>query len=310
MRMERKGEIRGKTSGTPLMERDPSWFLKRASGPSKEVATSAATVKAVNPLAEEFDLSASNSRGSESVPVTFSSPPLLDGLRESVHRVLGQSTPPTPIQALSLKHLFSDTPEWRQYLLASETGSGKSIAYLLPILHHLKKSELAYPESVSPAIPSQQCAVNPRALVLAPTHELSRQLSSFAKALLHDVKLRVLCASRVNVKSTPRATFTASKMAAQFANDTDGTLTVSPLGVSRPVDVLVGTPNKLLEMARGRKRDRVKDETDKQLAAELSGSRRETASKGPEPDMGLQNVEWVIVDEADILFGNSPSSFR
>ena len=177
------------------------------------------------------------------------------------------------------------------------------------MLHHLKKSELACPESTSPVIPSQQRAVNPRALVLAPTHELSRQLSSFAKALLHDVKLRVLCASRANVKSTPRATFTASKMAAQFANDTDGTLTVSPLGVSRPVDVLVGTPNKLLEMARGRKRDRVKDETDKQLAAELSGSRRETASKVPEPDMGLQNIEWVVVDEADILFGNSPSSF-
>jgi ATP-dependent RNA helicase MRH4 len=94
-------------------------------------------------------------------------------------------------------------------------------------------------------------------------------------------------------------------MAAQFANDADGTFGVHPLGASRPVDVRVGTPNKLLEMARGRKWDRVKDETDKQLAAELSGSRHETSSKSPEPEMGLQNVEWVIVDEADILFGNS-----
>jgi ATP-dependent RNA helicase MRH4 len=94
-------------------------------------------------------------------------------------------------------------------------------------------------------------------------------------------------------------------MAAQFADDADGTFGVSPLGASRPVDVLVGTPNKLLEMARGRKWNRVKDETDKQLAAELSGSRRETTSKSPEPEMGLQNIEWVVVDEADILFGDS-----
>ena len=107
------------------------------------------------------------------------------------------------------------------------------------------------------------------------------------------------------MKSTPRATFTASKMAARFADDANGTLGTSPLGLSRPVDVLVGTPNKLLEMARGRKWDRVRDETDKQLVAELSGSRNETCSKGPEPEMGLQNIEWVIVDEADILFGNS-----
>ncbi len=37
--------------------------------------------------------------------------------------------------------------------------------------------------------------------MLAPTHELSRQLSSFAKSLVHTVKLRVMCASQANVKS-------------------------------------------------------------------------------------------------------------
>lgn len=175
------------------------------------------------------------------------------------------------------------------------------------MLHHLKKSELAHLDPTSSAIPSQpQRAVNPRALVLAPTHELSRQLSTFSKALSHNIKLKVLCASRANVKSAPRTTFTASKMAAQFENDANGMLGMPPLGVSRPVDVLVGTPNKLLEMARGRKWDRFKaeTETDKQLAAELSGSCDETTSKGPEPQMGLQNIEWVVVDEADILYGN------
>jgi len=308
-RVERKGEVRGKAPEIPVTKHDPLWSQKRVSGLSKEAATSVAAVKTLDPLAEEFDLSASNSRSLGSLPVSFSSPPLLDGLRDSVHQILGQSASPTPIQALSLKHLFSETPEWRQYLLASETGSGKSIAYLLPMLHHLKKSELAPPESTLVEIPPQpRRAVNPRALVLAPTHELSRQLSSFSKALLHNIKLRVVCASRANLKSASRTTFTASKMAAQFVDDTAGTLGMSPLGASRSVDVLVGTPNKLLEMARGRKWDHIKDETDKELAAELSGSRRETSSRSVEPEMGLQNIEWVVVDEADILFGNSNTS--
>jgi len=304
-RVERKGEVRGRAHEIPATKHDPPRSQRRAPGLSKDAATSPATVKTVNPLADEFDLSASNSRGLGSVPTSFSSPPLLDGLRDSVHQVLGQSASPTPIQALSLKHLFSDTPEWRQYLLASETGSGKSIAYLLPMLHHLKKSELSPPESTSKIASQPQRAINPRALVLAPTHELSRQLSSFSKALLHNVKLRVVCASRANVKSTPRATFTASKMAAQFADDVDGTLGMPHLGAHRPVDVLVGTPNKLLEMARGRKWDHTKPETDKDLVAELSGFRNETRSKSIGPEMGLQNIEWVVVDEADILFGNS-----
>ena len=303
MRMERKGEIRGRAPQLSVTNHDPPWSSKRPSSFSKEVVAPATAVEVVNPLAEEFDLSASKSHRHGSLPVSFSSPPLLDGLRDSVHRVLGPSASPTPIQALSLKHLFSDTPEWRQYLLASETGSGKSIAYFLPMLHHLKNSELASSESIPPTNPSQpQRAVNPRALVLAPTHELSRQLSSFAKALSHNVKLRVLCASRANTKSTPRGTFTASKMAVQFADDTPMTLGMSYPGASRTVDVLVGTPNKLLEMARGRGWHRNKDETDDQL----SESRNETPSKSSETEMGLHNVEWVVVDEADILFGTHP----
>ena len=302
-RSKREAEIRGEALQTPVQKNGPTKPTKRVSGSSKEVAASATVVKAVNPLAEEFDLSASKSHKPGSA-ASFSSPPLLDGLRDSIYQILGQSALPTPIQVLSLKHLFPETSEWRQYLLAAETGSGKSIAYLLPMLQHLKTAELAFSETASSTTPSQpQRAVNPRALVLAPTHELSRQLSSFAKALSHNVKLRVLCASRANVKSTPRMTFTASKMATQFVDDTAVTLSASHLGVSRPVDVLVGTPNKLLEMARGRRWNRGQGETDKQLVAELSGVRNGTSSESPEPEMGLQNIEWVIVDEADILFG-------
>ncbi|KDR73298.1 hypothetical protein GALMADRAFT_729060 [Galerina marginata CBS 339.88] len=86
---------------------------------------------------------------------------------------------------------------WRQFLLASETGSGKSIAYLLPVLQHLKSTEssLSHSRLEAPAYPPR-----PRALVLAPTHELARQLAGFAKELVRfpDTRLRVMCGSRAN----------------------------------------------------------------------------------------------------------------
>ena len=59
----------------------------------RDVAASAAEIKPVNPLAEEFNLSASKSWNSGSLASSFSSPPLLDRLRNSVHQVLGPASP-------------------------------------------------------------------------------------------------------------------------------------------------------------------------------------------------------------------------
>ena len=71
---------------------------------------------------------------------------------------------------------------------------------------------------------------------------------------------------------------------------------------SRPVDMLVGTPMKVLEMARGwgwNREDKIEDHWD--------DTEKERARKwvpGP-PEAGLSNIEWVVIDEADILFGTS-----
>jgi hypothetical protein len=109
------------------------------------------------------------------LPSAFSSPPLSSSLHQSVHDVPGPNARPAPIQPLSLKHLFVTTPldSYRRFLLSSETGSGKSLAYLLPILHVLKTAEHLSPRRAGP-----------RALVLAPTHELSSQLASFRRVLV------------------------------------------------------------------------------------------------------------------------------
>ncbi|KAG6867109.1 hypothetical protein C0993_006779 [Termitomyces sp. T159_Od127] len=244
----------------------------------------------------------------------------MPGLLSCLQEVLGPHASPTPIQALSLKWLLDNPNEpdavsggWKQFLLASETGSGKSIAYLLPVLQNLKLSELdGSSPHLSQVSQGHRRPLNPRALILAPTHELSRQLSSFAKSLLHKIKLRVLCASRANVKNTKERDVTARQMATHLEADQDSGEFEIKERSGFPVDVVVGTPMKLLELVKGRGWDC--KEPDAEDAAEtvddgpspkLRRGRDKLVGFGKwrsKPEMGLANVEWVVIDEADVLF--------
>lgn len=263
----------------------------------------------------------------------FTSPPLFSGLLNSLKEMIGSNARPTPIQSLSIKWLlehpvarFSNVDtgpgRWRQFLLASETGSGKSIAYLLPLLQNLKEAELAFSKGSSqPAtLDAKQRPYNPRGLILAPTHELSRQLSGFAKSLLHEIKLRVLCASQANQKNTSRRDSTSSKMSSKFSDLSAGPLGEFQVGRStHPVDILVGTPMKILEMVHGRGWDRKEAEGEGNEEVQASAEEEEIAKKPrrgrdkmvgfgkwrSKPELGLASIEWVVIDEADVLFGGS-----
>jgi len=69
---------------------------------------------------------------------------------------------PTPIQQQSIPHLL----EGKDLLGCAQTGTGKTAAFLLPILHRLA----ADPKLVLPG--------HPRALILAPTRELAAQIAT------------------------------------------------------------------------------------------------------------------------------------
>ena len=238
-------------------------------------------------VSDEFDFSVTP-EAPHTLPSAFSSPPLSSGLLQSVHDVLGPDARPTPIQSLSLKHLFATPPldSYRRFLLASETGSGKSLAYLLPMLHELKTTEHISPRRTGP-----------RALVLAPTHELSRQLASFGKVLVHHSRLRVQTASRTNVAG---ARVSSSTMAHAFGgDDAEGEFEVRPgNGTCRALDVLVGTPPTVLGMVRGGRWDKE--------SVKSQGKQRKKLPSG-RPEVNLSGIEWVIVDEADVLFGTPAS---
>lgn len=246
-------------------------------------------------IAEEFDLS-TKSEPARGLPSEFTSPPLLDGLRTSIHDVLGEQAKPTPIQSLSLKHLFTSLlkSSWREYLLASETGSGKSFAYMLPMLQDLKTTELSEKTS-QPSSTNSTRIINPRAIVLAPTHELSRQLSGMAKSLLHNIKLRVICASQANTSLRASKPLSAAKLSAV---DEYGLPIAQDSNTQRPVDVLVGTTSKVLEMVRGHGWN-----WSKVLESSSESNKKHGKFVIGEPEVGLERVEWVIVDEADVLFG-------
>ena len=83
----------------------------------------------------------------------------------------------TPIQAKAIPLVLSG----RDLLAAAQTGTGKTAAFLLPILERLKK--FANP-SVSPAMHPV------RALILSPTRELADQIGVNAKAYTKHLPLR------------------------------------------------------------------------------------------------------------------------
>lgn len=305
-RQQARAQIQGRQNNDerqPAGQRAQAWDRRDDGEQQPAARRPPSSRKFSNPLSivkEEFDISTRSDQAQ--LAKRFTSPPLLPGLVTSLHELLGPDAQPSPIQALALKHLISETPPagedpaFRQFLLASETGSGKSIAYLLPLLQALKQTEGA-----NPAIPTPRkgplLSTYPRALVLAPTHELARQLSMFAKALTHVAKLRVLCASRANEPNTgPRLRgMSASKMSGAFDGGGRGaefTVNGATGARARPVDVLVATPMKVLEMTRGRGWNKTEGEGPDGRAVTVG-----------EPEMGFENVEWVIVDEADVLFG-------
>ena len=70
---------------------------------------------------------------------------------------------PTPIQRKSIPHIL----EGRDVVACSKTGSGKTGAFVIPLIHKLEK---------------HSNIVGTRALIIAPSRELALQISSVVKA--------------------------------------------------------------------------------------------------------------------------------
>jgi len=137
---------------------------------------------------------------------TFAALPLAEPIQRAL-RELSYETP-SPIQEQSIPPQL----EGRDLIGCAQTGTGKTAAFSLPILHHL---------ALSPDRPVAKCA---RALVLTPTRELAVQVGeSFSKYGKY-LRLRH-CLVYGGVSQKPQVN-----------------------AMRRGVDVLVATPGRLLDL--------------------------------------------------------------
>jgi len=117
---------------------------------------------------------------------------------------------PTPIQVETIPLMLNG----RDVLAQSQTGTGKTAAFMLPILQHLGQGNGI-----------------PRALVLAPTRELAKQVADAADSF---------------------ARVSGSKVLAVYGGQS---YEIQIRGLNRGVDILVGTPGRLLDFIRQGKLD-------------------------------------------------------
>jgi superfamily II DNA/RNA helicase len=155
------------------------------------------------------------------------------GLNEAITRALAEEKylTPTPIQAQTIPVVLTR----RDVIGIAQTGTGKTAAFALPILHHLA------------ATPRQVERKSCRVLVLSPTRELSGQILDSFRAYGRHLRIRTALA------------IGGVSMGAQVRSLLNG------------VDVLVATPGRLLDLVRSnalRLRDvefLVLDEADRML---------------------------------------------
>ena len=138
---------------------------------------------------------------------------------------------PTPIQAKAVPEILAGT----DVLAAAQTGTGKTAAFVLPILHRLTQN------------PRPTHGSGPRCLIVTPTRELAAQVEADVRAYGKYLKVKVA------------AVFGGVSIRPQIEH------------LRRRVDILVATPGRLLDHAAQRTIDLsaieilVLDEADRML---------------------------------------------
>lgn len=142
------------------------------------------------------------------------------GLNEEIvqHMQSMKISNPTGIQSRGIPPILGGA----DVILGAATGSGKTFAYLLPVVQLLKQAE----QMRCDGDPPLRVARRPRALVLIPTRELTEQVEEVARKLSHHAKFRV-----VGALSGGAGSFRKLKEK-----------------VGAPLDVLVATTGRLLQL--------------------------------------------------------------
>ncbi|CAI4039211.1 hypothetical protein SMKI_07G1870 [Saccharomyces mikatae IFO 1815] len=87
---------------------------------------------------------------------------------------VSRSITPSPIQTVAIKKISKNLmdPKLQLHAIAAETGSGKTMAYLIPLIDYLKRQELETPQLWETL--REKTLI--RSIILVPTHELVDQV--------------------------------------------------------------------------------------------------------------------------------------
>lgn len=157
-------------------------------------------------------------------------------------------TVPTAVQSTCIPQLMGPG----HFTVQSHTGTGKTLAYLLPLVSQLKATE----NKEAPQING-----SPRAVIVAPTRELADQIFSVVKDISHYAKLRVRKLVGGDKGKSLKSMF------------------------SMPIDILVTTPDRCLrslknkELAKTNLKYLVLDEADHLLEPSFKSIMQQMASE-------------------------------
>jgi len=126
---------------------------------------------------------------------------------------------PTPVQ----KHAVTISLGGRDLMACAQTGSGKTAAFLFPMIHLLMTSKLPQPPKPSSGF-SRRRKAYPYALILAPTRELATQIHQEAEKFTYRTGLR------------PVVIYGGADIRQQFRE------------LDRGSDIIVATPGRLVDM--------------------------------------------------------------
>ncbi|CAI4061861.1 hypothetical protein SKDZ_07G1920 [Saccharomyces kudriavzevii ZP591] len=95
-------------------------------------------------------------------------------LQDNEKKKINENITPSPIQTVAIKKISKNLMDRKLQLhaIAAETGSGKTMAYLIPLIDYLKRQELETPELWE----TLRDAALIRSIILVPTHELVDQV--------------------------------------------------------------------------------------------------------------------------------------
>ncbi|PPQ68425.1 hypothetical protein CVT24_004846 [Panaeolus cyanescens] len=142
---------------------------------------------------------------------------------------------PTAIQRASLPLLLSPTPSIssRDAFIQSQTGSGKTMSYLLPIIHDLLPlSSLSYIDR----------SIGTLAIIIAPTRELAKQISDVLESLLK-MRLRL----EDNDSAEPDTSTQLTRWLVSGLLVGGSTRTHEKARLRKGLPILVSTPGRLLD---------------------------------------------------------------